>query len=277
MRSVAVTNNTPTASAGRTVASRSGGTGRTTATRTTAQRSFSKGASEGRAKPGKTETTAGRAGKGFDAMKRTVTQTKGENKEYNDFKVDYDAKYVIAFLEPENYAAIARHWVNITTKDGGTSRTPRNCLRDLEADADDNVCPLCQIGHNADPLALFNVVDLENPTKVLRWEASPGIFDKIVELAEELASIPEKNGGPLELNSPGVFAVVSKKKTGTGKRGFTEYTIKRVKERDLAEDYDLESPSEEDFDTLADNLYTVDDIKFNTVEELDEFVAGLED
>jgi hypothetical protein len=272
MRTTAVSAKTSSSpSAQRTTSARSGGQparpARATASRSTNQRSFSRGASEGRP-----ENTTSKAGRGFSAMKKTIEKNKGAGKEFHDFKVEYDTTYVIAFMEPENYAAIGRHWVNIQSAD---VRVPRNCLHSPEADEDEeNPCPICGIGHVPDAVAFFNVVDLENPTVVQRWEATPGIFNAILEMAETLANIPEKRGGPLDINDPDVYAVVTKKKKGAGKKGFTEYKVNRIKARDLEDDYpDLDVLTDEDREALAESLYTAEDIKFNTVGELEEFVA----
>jgi hypothetical protein len=252
MRTTAVSAKTSSSpSAQRTTSARSGGQparpARATASRSTNQRSFSRGASEGRP-----ENTTSKAGRGFSAMKKTIEKNKGAGKEFHDFKVEYDTTYVIADV-----------------------RVPRNCLHSPEADEDEeNPCPICGIGHVPDAVAFFNVVDLENPTVVQRWEATPGIFNAILEMAETLANIPEKRGGPLDINDPDVYAVVTKKKKGAGKKGFTEYKVNRIKARDLEDDYpDLDVLTDEDREALAESLYTAEDIKFNTVGELEEFVA----
>lgn len=216
------------------------------------------------------------SGRGFNAFKgRTKDAKKFDS---NFFKVEYDKTYVIAFLEAENFDFVDRHELeNVPDGDGGVWKyVPRNCIRD---DENGVTCPVCGVGDEPKPLALFNVVDLADPGHVLIWEASKGIFDTIVELAEELAQVPEDKGGPLDLASSGVYAAVSKKKkeTKSGRGGFTEYTVRRVKERDLDEDYGLTAPTDAQFEVMLDQLKTSDDIKFNTVEELEELVAKLED
>lgn len=205
------------------------------------------------------------AARGFNAMKDRVKET-AKSKDFGTFTVDYDKKYVVAFMENVNFDVVGRHWVDTTNDEGRPITVPRNCIAELS----DAGCPLCGVGIEVKPLALFNIVDLDDRKKVQLWEVSSGIFDKIVELSGELASIPEDRGGPLELNSPGVYAVISKKKkeTKSGKGGFTEYTITRVKERDLDEDYALDKLSDEEYEALVEKIHTPESIQFNTVEEL---------
>ena len=262
MRSVAVTGQAGTSP----TASRSTGTPpasgrpRSGTMRDRARAANSSGGGTGRA-----------SGRGFSAFKQRAKES--GKKDSNLFTVDYNKKYVIAFLEPENYDTVGRHWVTIVGDDGTAREVPRNCIADPENDV---TCPLCGIGMDPKPIALFNVIDLDQPDKVLVWEVSSGIFDKIDDLATELAEIPEDKGGPLELNSDGVYAVVSKKKkeTKSGKGGVTEYTVARVKERDLDDDHSLDPLTAEQFEAALAKLNTSDQIKFNTYEELAEIAAA---
>lgn len=208
---------------------------------------------------GASKSSSSTGGRGFTAARAVMGQNK--TTEYNDFKVDYDTTYFIAFLEEVNYGTIRRHWIN---------KSPRNCPNTDGKHPE--LCPICEIGHVPNVAALFNVVDLEEPTKVLKWEASPSVFDKIVDLATELHEVPEDRGGPLELNSPGVYAKVSKKKTGNGPRGFTEYSITRIKERDLIEDHNLKGIDESAYEALSEKMNTEDGIKYNTYDELQEWL-----
>ena len=229
-----------------------------------ARRSFRKGADEGTGK------SSGRASKGgFNAYKREVKQT-----DFGTFRVPpspgKDGKTVfkvIAFLEEENFDLIHRHWV---PNDAGTGNVPRNCIADFSDDPDDVYCPLCKLADDAKPVALFNVVDLDEPAKAQLWEAGPEIMRRVEKLYNELQEIPEAKGGPLSLNSDGVYAAVSREKAKSGR---WEYTVKRVKARDLDEDFGLD-PLSDDVDY---KLFTIDDIKFNSEEELRELAATLED
>jgi hypothetical protein len=220
-----------------------------------ARRSFRKGADD------VTGKTSGRVSKGgFNTYKKEV-----KTKDFGTFRVPADQVKVIAFLEEENFDLIYRHWVP-----GENGNVPRNCIAD--SDDDSSGCPLCKLGDEAKPVALFNVVDLDEPAKAQMWEAGPEIMRRVEKLYAELQEIPEAKGGPLSLNSPGVYAAVSREKAKSGR---WEYTVKRVKARDLDEDFGLDPI---DDDVLAGmKLFTIDDIKFNTVEELRELAATLSD
>lgn len=203
---------------------------------------------------------------GFSGFKEAARKSVRSEKP-GVFQVPYDTRKFIVFLEPENFDAVDQHWIDITTGTGRTVQVPRNCIANP---AEGVQCPLCGIGHEPRTVALFNVVDLDDPGMVKIWEVSRGIFDKIVELAEELASIPEDRGGPLDLNSPGVYVSVSKKKkeTASGRGGFTEYTLSRVKARDLEEDYGRRPLSPDEIDGLMETRYTSEDIEFPTESDL---------
>lgn len=220
--------------------------------------------------------TGGRAsGRGFNAFKN-ATKESARNKDFGTFTVDYDKKYVIAFMEAENFDFIYRHWVDVVGEDGRTRQVPRNCIKDRP---DGQECPLCQIGHTPKPVALFNVIDLDEPDKVQLWEVTTGIYEEIDALASSLAQIPEDRGGPLELNSEGVYVAVSKRKSETksGKGGVTKYKIERVKERDLSDDYGLDPLTEEQFMDAMDKLKTIDDIFFSSYDDLKKLADSLED
>lgn len=228
-------------------------------------RSFRQGAAEGsKAKPAGKGRTAGR---GFGAWNEKVK----ESKDFSTFQVPADATKVVVFLEPENYDMVFRHWVPTVTDDGRSIRVPRNCIEDPDSAVR---CPLCDVGDEPKPVALFNVIDLDAPDKVQLWEAGKEVMKRIESLYGTLQEIPEDRGGPLELNSDGVYASVKREKKSNG---YWEYTILRVKERDLDEDHGLDPITPEQVEAALENLNTSEDIKFNTVDELRELAAKLED
>lgn len=261
MRSAAVTGATSSnASARRTTATRSTTPpARTTAARSTATRSTS------------TRATAGSGGRGGRGMSAWKSAAKASGSEFNRFEVEAGKDYVIAFLEDGPFEVVWVHWVNGVNDQGAPRRIPRNCPTTKDEDAD---CPLCDLGIEAKPVAYFNIVDLDEPGKVYLWEAGKDAAGRVEKLYDELQGVPEDRGGPLELNSPGVYAVVSKEKQ---KNQRFAYAVKRVKERDLDEDYSLEALSDEQFQALEPKLYTDSVIKYNTTEELRELAATLED
>lgn len=260
MRTVAVTGQaTGTINARRTTATRSTATVPAT-TRTTA---FRKGAAEG-ARP----ATAGGGRGGMSVLKRAMKSSGGD---FNRFTVDEGTKYVIAFLEDGPFEVVWVHWCKVKGDDGSIRPTPRNCPTTKDEDAE---CPLCEMGVEAKPVAYFNIMDLDQPSKVFLWEAGKDAAGRVEKLYDELQGVPADRGGPLELNSEGVFAVVSKEKLANKRFA---YAAKRVKERDLDEDYQLDAPAPEAYEALSEKLYTSEIVKYNTTEELREFAATLED
>lgn len=266
-RTVAVTGaTTSNATARRTVGTRAasaaprttGGSDRTN------QRSFRQGSEEGK----RAASSGGRGGRGFGAWKKAV---KDSGKEYNNFQVPADQVKVIAFMEAENFDFVFRHWVPTVTDDGRTIRVPRNCIEDPDKEVR---CPLCDVGDEPKPVALFNIVDLDEPGKVQLWEAGKEVMKRVEKLFTTLQDIPEDRGGPLALNSPGVYAAVSREKKSNG---YWEYTVDRVKERDLDEDHGLDPLTEDQLEAALGRLNDSSVLKFNTVEELRELADSLED
>jgi hypothetical protein len=211
------------------------------ATRTTRDSDERSERSESR---GRTTRTGGR---GFSAYKDNVKESR---REFNTFRVE-DETLVIAFLEDEPFDHVFRHWIN---------RQPRNCIGDE--------CPPCMSGDVPKAVLLFNVVDMAEPEKVLLWEASAEPVKRIEKRYDDLAAKGKK------LNDEGVYFEVSKAK---GKNGFTEYTVDRLYENVLVDEWDLEPLTAEEREALAEHLYTSDVIKYNTVEELQDWLDGLDD
>lgn len=227
----------------------------------TQTRAFRDGASEG---------TGRTSGRGMNAWKNSKNDPKAKSGgDFNDFTVDADKKYIIAFLEDGPLDPIVWvHWVP-TTGERGSYNTPRNCPTSADEDAE---CPLCVRGIEAKPVAYFNVVDLDEPGKVYLWKASKDPAGRIEELFDELQALPS---GALELNSEGVYAVVSKAKQ---KNGRFAYKVARVKERDLGDDYGLAPLTDEQFQALEEKLYTAENaIRYSDVKDLKELADAVED
>jgi hypothetical protein len=194
--------------------------------------------------------TTRQGGRGFSAYKENVAETK---REFNTFKVEKET-LVIAFLEDEPFDHVFRHWIQ---------RQPRNCIGDE--------CPVCLRGDTPKAVLLFNVVNMAHPDKVLLWEASAEPVKRIEKRYDDLAAT---KSGPLKLNSPGVYFEVSKAKKSNG---YTEYTVDRLYENILVDEWEMEPLTDEDREALAEDLYTSDVIKYNTVAELEEWLDGLDD
>ncbi|WP_328749274.1 MULTISPECIES: hypothetical protein [unclassified Streptomyces] len=97
-------------------------------------------------------------------------------------------------------------------------------------------CPLCVVGDKAKRFsACFDVISLEDPdSPVLKiWEAG-------IKIARQLKDIAtDGKRGPL--NRGDLYFTIKKEQ----KKKSVEYTLERVKERDLYEEYDVEPLSDE--------------------------------
>ena len=254
MRSAAITGTTGSSA----LAAR---TARTTATRATPAR--------GTATKAATSSGGARGGRGMSAWKKAAKAS--ASADYNRLDVEAGTKYVVAFLEDGPFEVVWVHWASTATEDGRFVRVPRNCPKTKDEDAE---CPLCEKAIDCKPVAYFNVVDLDEPTKVYLWEAGKDAAGRIEKLYDELQAVPEDRGGPLELNSEGVYAVVSKEKQ---KNQRFAYSVGRIKERDLDEDYQLKPMTAEQFEALEPKLYDEKVIRYNTTAELREFADTLQD
>lgn len=203
--------------------------------------------------------------RGFTAARKATRPSTKSGGNDATFKVPENKKKVIAFLEPENFDAMYRHWVPFTKDDGETVKIPEPCVLDLY----DEGCPLCDTGDEPQIVYLFNVADVADPGRVYLWEASPEPYKRIEKLYEELQSLRV----PLELDSDGVYAVVSRHKP----KRYWEYEVKYVKERDLTEDYDLDPLTPEQLAAMKEHLFTSDSLKFKTYDEMRELAASLKD
>jgi hypothetical protein len=188
--------------------------------------------------------------------------------DFNRFDVAEGENYVIAFLEDGPFEVVWVHWCNGVSDDGRPRRIPRNCPTTKDEDAE---CPLCEQGIEAKPVAYFNVVNLDEPGKVYLWEAGKDAAGRVEKLYDELQGLAS---GALELNSEGVYAVVTKERQANKRFA---YSVKRVKERDLDEDYGVEPLTADQFEALEPKLYKDSVIKYNTLGELKEFAATLTD
>ncbi|MGW3273916.1 hypothetical protein ACWDFH_20950 [Streptomyces kronopolitis] len=119
-------------------------------------------------------------------------------------------------------------------------------------------CPLCQIGDKAKRFsACFDVISLEDPdTPVLRvWEAG-------IKVARQLKDIAtDGKRGPL--NRSDLYFTIKKE---TKKRS-VEYTLERVKERDLFEEYDVEPLTEEALETFLAEAHQWGDVVKDKLDE----------
>lgn len=231
------------------------------------QAQFDRGAAEG---TGLGRRPSRSTGQGFSKYKNVVKAT--SSGDFNDFTVEEGTRYFIAFLEDGPFDVIAVHWVPTFNDKGQPVNVPRNCPKSQAEDAE---CPLCDIEVDRKLTAYFNVVDVKDPGKVALWKATTDPAGQVNKLWEELHALAS---GPLELNSEGEYAVVSKARKGGKKGAPFEYTVTRVKERDLVEDHGLTPVSNEQFEILDGKIYTSEKvIKYNTREELQALASTASD
>jgi hypothetical protein len=135
-----------------------------------------------------------------------------------DFRFEEDVK-LVKFLTNEPMA-FSQHWVNRTGKRSFICNgTPK--------------CPLCRRGNRAESKFAFSIVDLsaEDP-QVQLMTVGLRLYGQL----EKLNNDPKT--GPIDR----LFWAVSK--SGTGQK--TSYSFNSVKERDLAEDWDIDAEAAAD-------------------------------
>ncbi|WP_329272014.1 hypothetical protein [Streptomyces sp. NBC_01451] len=135
-------------------------------------------------------------------------------------------RMVIKILGDGPFDVFASHWID-EIEDGSKSI---RCWGNA-------TCPLCQIGDKAKRFsACFDVVSLEDPEVPVMKVWDVGI--KIARQLKEIASDDKR--GPL--NRPDLYFTIRKET----KKKSVEYTLERVKERDLDEEYNVAPLGEEE-------------------------------
>ncbi len=187
--------------------------------------------------------SARQTSRGFGAFSKIA------GRKSNLFRVEDDTR-IIAFLEEENFGSTNRHWIDVIDPETGKRRTTvKNCIkgvpgvekRPVKEDGNEDMgCPLCKAGDSPKATAYFNVVDLEDPTVSLVWEATTEPFGKILKRYE----LRRKNDQ--NLNDPDILWAVSKEANGQNGKGAKVYSVDPVKLRDLSEDWPSVSPLDEE-------------------------------
>lgn len=190
-------------------------------------------------------------GGGWKASKEARMNRGGFVKE---FQVPEDESKLVKFLDDEPFESYYRHWLRNRPKG---ERQTFVCLGED--------CPLCEID-TPSFLVLFNVVDmLEDRNLVRVWSATPGPAGKIEAMAES-----GKWYAPIGREM--VYFDISKKKESTG---FFGYSVVPVKDRDLADEWDVEPLSAEELATLTEGKYGPDYVKADPRTLLREIADGL--
>lgn len=179
-------------------------------------------------------------------------ETKREGGSYERYSVEEGTTdNLIKFVENGYFTSFLRHWVN---------KVPYVCYGEG--------CPLCARGVKAQPVYMFNVIDMtgaKEPELVV-WEASANPFKAIKERAEDSKYNP--------INKPELYFAVSKKKQANG---FTDYSLTPAKTRDLKEDYSVEPLDQEEYNRLTENLFDKSIVYVADREKLVEAAEKLED
>jgi hypothetical protein len=195
----------------------------------------------GNARPG------GRVASGWGGYTRVKAAT-------SDFETKYKPSEkgdVVQLLEPEPFAAFARHWVELADK----SKRALICPASLEVDDDDEIpeCPLCDVGDKANAAkAYINVAVLKPGARpeLMVWEIGGSISD-------QLQTIDKAIGRRTSLTD--VYLLASS--TGSGMT--TKYALEPLFEDDL-EEFDVKplTPKQAGgFDLYDASLYEVPTLK----------------
>ena len=201
----------------------------------------------GREKVRQTGPRAG-VGTGGWAAYRKVRAERSEK--YPRFEVEKTGRKIIKFAEGEPFAFIYRHWV---------AKRPYTCIGED--------CPLCEAGDRAKPVVFYNVIDLEDG-EVKVWEMSSDPTRKVQTHYDELVEL-EKT-----LDDPGFYFVVSKAQKD---RSSWEYTVVRVKARDLQEDYRTDPLDAGEIAAAMEHLFDETIIYTSSRDDLREAVDKIED
>ena len=181
---------------------------------------------------------------GWDAA-RKASASSGEF--VQDFKFTEDVQ-LVKFMAGEPIAVYKQHWVQ--ERSGRKSFT---CLGDK--------CPLCRkAGHKPQQKYGFSIVNLSAD------EPTPQLMAVGIRAQKQLDALNEGRTGPLDKGYWGVS------RTGTGNQ--TTFAFVPVKERDLAEDWDMDAESVVE---ALDEVTPVDDsaIRIDSLSELNDVAAEL--
>lgn len=187
---------------------------------------------------------------GWDAARRAQRESAQSSGGYvTDFRFTEDVQ-LVKFMSAEPIAVYKQHWVQERKGQGRMSFTCAGAK-----------CPLCtKVGHKPQQKIAFSIVNLSAE------EPIPQLLSVGVRAAGQLDSLNEGRTGPLDKG----YWALSKSGTGTS----TTYAFVPVKERDLAEDWDIDP---EDAAEVIDGIDPVDDsaIRVDTIDQLNEIAAEL--
>lgn len=207
-------------------------------------------------KPAKRKATVASGWDGYD----------DNREEYGDYAPDFgktlkeaDEDVIIKFLDEGPFAVYKQHWI-----DEHKGKKSFTCPVSLKI-ADE--CPLCdELGDRPATKVALNVVSLHDPEKprVEVWTVGQKIADMIKKMTQEKRTSP--------LNRSDLYFAISR--TGT-KGGSVQTNIEAVKERDLADDWDIDPLSEDDLKALDAEAYDEESVDQSTLKQLEEVVDAV--
>ncbi len=179
---------------------------------------------------------------------------------------------VIKILNDEPTVWYLQHFV-------GKGKPPVICYRSPIAACEeykketDNECPLCEVGASASYGYLINVIDLtEDNDTVRKWTFGRMISDQLRSFAEEPATSPLNR----ETDDQGRYRPLYWMVRQTKSDGKTQTMISPLKAADLRDDYDIEPPTEDQIETLAEKSYGDEALFISMPNKMKEFAKGYE-
>jgi hypothetical protein len=198
----------------------------------------------------KKSTTGPRAGVGTGGWAGYKALKAERSEKYPRFEVEKTGRKIFKFAQAEPFAFIYRHWV---------AKRPFTCIGED--------CPLCGAGDRPKPVVFYNVIDLDDAsTKV--WEMTADPTRRVQSHYDELAEI-EKT-----LDDEGYYFKVSKAQK---ERSAWEYTVTRIKTRDLEEEWRVAPLDDGELAAAMENLYDESIIYVSSRDDLVSAVEQLED
>lgn len=192
-----------------------------------------------------------KAARGFQGYKKTREATFVSD----DFKLT-DEEVLVKFLEDEPFATYAEHGLYQELREG---QRVWICLQPED-------CPICDTGHQARPVALWNII-------VIPEEGKPE--HKVLKAGPKLEKLLEKKAalktGPMSKE------YYSLSQTDSKDKGPVEYTVEVVRERDLEDDWKEKPFSDEELEEFEEKMFDESYVKFPSVRDMKDVARKLRD
>ena len=186
------------------------------------------------------------AGKGFKGFKKTKDATSSYA---DDFKLS-DEEVLVKFLEDEPFATYGEHGLYDELKRHGGQRV-WTCLSPEEQ------CGICDTGHRARPVALWNIV-------VIPEEGTPEL--KVLKAGPALEKVIEQKAGLK--SGPMGKEYYSLSQTPGKNDGPPTYAVEVQRERELETDWSFKPFSTSELKDWAEKSYDETFVKFPTVKQI---------